>query len=73
VVQVDIFNLAGGPLLIAAAKAFGEEPLNGANAFPSRPPNAAPGGSILLWQGTEAAGISSAQLGGARRAGHGAC
>lgn len=58
VVQVDIFNLAGGPSLIATARAFGEEPPNGEDAFPSQPPNAAPGGFILPWKETEAASIA---------------
>jgi hypothetical protein len=60
VVQVDIFNLAGGPSLIAAARAFGEEPSYGVEAFPSQPPNSAPGGFILPWRGTEAAGVARA-------------
>jgi hypothetical protein len=51
--QFDIFNLAGGPSVIAAARAFGEEPPNGDVAFPSQPPNAAPGGFILPWQASE--------------------
>lgn len=59
--QVDIFNLAGGPSLIQAARAFGQEPPSGgANAYPSQPPNAAPGGFILPWQGTTAADVARA-------------
>jgi len=58
---VDIFNLAGGPSLIQAARAFGQEPpYGGANAYPSQPPDAAPGGFILPWQGTSAAGVARA-------------
>jgi hypothetical protein len=58
---VDIFNLAGGPSLIQAARAFGQEPPSGgASAYPSQPPDAAPGGFILPWQGTSAAGVARA-------------
>jgi len=58
---VDIFNLAGGPSLIQAARAFGQEPPSGGvNAYPSQPPDAAPGGFILPWQGTSAAGVARA-------------
>jgi hypothetical protein len=60
VVLVDIFNLAGGPSLVAAARAFGEEPSGAVDAFPSQPPNAAPAGFIRPWQGTKAAGIARA-------------
>ncbi|MBO0831078.1 MAG: hypothetical protein J2P28_00735 [Actinobacteria bacterium] len=52
--------MAGGASLIAAARAFGDQPPNGDNAYPSQPPNAAPGGFILPWQGTKAAGIAGA-------------
>ena len=59
--QVDIFNLAGGPSLIWVARAFGQEPPSGGpNPFPSQPPNAAPGGFILPWQGTTAASVARA-------------
>lgn len=58
---VDIFNLAGGPSLIQAARAFGQEPsAGGANAYPTQPPDAAPGGFIRPWQGTSGAGVASA-------------
>jgi hypothetical protein len=57
---VDIFNLAGGPSLIQAVRAFGQEPPGGPNAYPSQPPDAAPGGFIVPWQGTSAAGVASA-------------
>jgi len=58
---VDIFNLAGGPSLIQAANAFGQEPPSGGiSAYPSQPPDAAPGGFIVPWQGTSAAGVAGA-------------
>jgi hypothetical protein len=58
---VDIFNLTGGPSLIQAARAFGQEPPSGGTgAYPSQPPDAAPGGFILPWQGTSAAGVARA-------------
>jgi hypothetical protein len=51
--QVDIFNLAGGPSLVQAARAFGQEPLYGTTKFdPSHPPDAAPGGFIRPWPAT---------------------
>lgn len=58
--QIDIFNLAGGPSLIQAARAFGQEPPGGTDAYPSHPPDAAPGGFIVPWQGTSAAGVARA-------------
>ena len=51
--QVDIFNLAGGPSLIQAARAFGQEPLYGNTDFyPSHPPDTEPGGFIRPWPAT---------------------
>lgn len=56
--QVDIFNLAGGPSLMRAVRAFGEE--SPFSSLPNQPPNVAPGGFILPWQGTAAAGVARA-------------
>lgn len=58
---IDIFNLAGGPSLIQAARAFGQEPGSGAtNFYPSHPPDAAPDGFILPWHGISTADIARA-------------
>jgi hypothetical protein len=60
-VLVDIFNLAGGPSLIQTARTFGQEPpAGGTDAYPSHPADAAPGGFIVPWQGTSAAGVARA-------------
>lgn len=59
---VDIFSLASGTAAYQAARAFGEESPygGGANLLPPQPPDAAPGGFILPWPGTPAAGVARA-------------
>jgi hypothetical protein len=57
---IDIFNLASGAAAYQAARAFGEESPNGSGPNPLVPPNATPGGFILPWPGTAAAGVARA-------------